>query len=155
MEDFMKKLICSLFLICLVVSLFSQEAVQTKLANLGIKASTLTNTPTKNILKIYTFSENNINGGIIVFTLKEIKTDVFATIVKSGSEYIVMSIEPVNANAYGKSTMKQLNGSFSRWNNTQEKNIPDAVSSATKHSSGIYKEIQTAVAEGITYMKGK
>lgn len=149
----MKRFICLLVLFGVTFFVFSQEIIQTKLSSMGIKNTKITDNPSPKILKMYAFNENTANGGIIVFKVTNIKTDIFATIVKSGTSFMVVSVEAVNSQVYNKKTMDQLNEAFAKWNNITEKNIPDAVSSATKHSKGIYVEIQGAVADGIKILR--
>jgi len=149
----MKRLAFVMLLSLSCIFAFSQEAVYTKLNGMGVKNSTGKNNPAKNIKKMYIFNENNVKGGIIVFTLNEVKMDVFATVIQTGNDFKIMSVEPVNNTAYNKDMMSQLNGSFAKWNNVPESGIPDAVSSATKHSKGIYSEIQAAVVNGIAVLK--
>ena len=149
----MKKMIVTLALLTMVVCAFSQEAVQAKLVKLGIKSVQAASNPSPNILKLYKFNENNLNGGIIVFTLKDLKIDVFATVMKTTAGFVVQAIEPVNANAYNQERMGQLADSFSWWNNVNAKNIPDVVSSATRHSKGIYPEISDSITAGIKFLQ--
>ena len=151
----MKRFICMIVLLSVTICLSSQEIVKTKLTNLGVKKYVIENNPTKNIQMIYTFNETNAKGGIIVFNLTEIKLDVFATIIQSANDYTVTSVEPINSNAYSTKMMGQLLQSFSRWKNVKEKNIADVVSSATKHSTGIYIQIQKVLSEGIAILKSK
>jgi len=149
----MKKIVLVMALLSLAVCAFSQEAVQAKLAKLGIKSVQVANNPSPTILKVYKFTENNLDGGIIVFTLKDLKLDVFATVMRTASGFVVQSIEPVNANTYNQERMGQLADSFSWWNNVKEANIPDVVSSATRHSRVIYPAISAAVTSGIKLLK--
>jgi len=134
----MKKIVLVAAMLSMVLCAFSQEAVQAKLAKLGIKSVQVANNPAPTVQKVYKFNENNLDGGIIVFTLKDLKIDVFATVMRTSSGFVVQSIEPVNANAYNQERMGQLADSFSWWNNVNENKIPDVVSSATRHSKRIY-----------------
>ena len=149
----MKKVIYFIIFLSTAISLSSQEIVKTKLTNLGVKKYIIENNPTKNIQSIYTFNENSTKGGIILFNLTEIKLDVFATIIQTATDYTVTSLEPINSNAYNTKMMGQLLQSFSRWKNIKEKSIIDVVSSATKHSRGIYLQIQKALVDGIVILK--
>jgi hypothetical protein len=149
----MKRILLMLIMLSAVYCAFSQEAVQAKLAKLGIKTVQVANNPSPVVLKVYKFNENNLDGGIIVFTLKDLKIDVFATVMRTQSGFVVQSIEPVNANAFNRERMGQLADSFSWWNNVNENKIPDVVSSATRHSRGIYPEIRDALTAGLKLLK--
>jgi len=149
----MKKIVLVAAMLSMVLCAFSQEAVQAKLAKLGIKSVQVANNPAPTVQKVYKFNENNLDGGIIVFTLKDLKIDVFATVMRTSSGFVVQSIEPVTANAYNQERMGQLADSFSWWNNVNENKIPDVVSSATRHSKRIYPEISDAVTAGLKLLK--
>ena len=149
----MKKLLLVVVMLSVVCFAFSQEAVQAKLVKLGIKTVQTASNPSPTIQKIYKFKENNLDGGIIVFTLKDLRIDVFATVMRTSAGFVVQSIEPVNANAFNQERMGQLADSFSWWNNVNAKSIPDVVSSATRHSKGIYPEISDAITAGIKILQ--
>ena len=149
----MKKTVLALVVLSMALCAFSQEAVQAKLAKMGIKSVQTASNPAPAVLKVYKFNENNLDGGIIVFTLKDLKIDVFATVMRTTAGFVVQSIEPVNAKAFNQERMGQLADSFSWWNNVNENNIPDVVSSATRHSKGIYPEISAAVTAGLKILQ--
>ncbi len=149
----MNRFILALLFAGSCISGFSQDMLKSRLGVLGEKNYQTKNADIKNIKEVYVYIDKGIKSGIIVFTLNEIKMDVFASVSLSPNGYIVKSIEPVNGSQFKKKTMEQLTSSFSKWKNVQDKNIPDAVTSATRHSKGIYREIQDAMASGIPLLR--
>ncbi len=147
-----RTLIAFLFFI-IGFSAFSQTPVLKKLDELGVKNATVRDNPTAAIKKMYLFDENNLNGALIVFTLRELKLDVFAVLIRSGSAFTVRSIAAVNQKAYGTVMMGRINTALSRWDNMQESAIPDAISSATRYAKAQYSEIRDVVAGAFSILR--
>jgi len=143
-----------MFFACLLAfgAAFAADPVQNRLGGMGIKHAAVKDNPSAQIKKMYTFDEGGVKGAIIVFYLQELREDVFATIVSTSSGYVVKSVELTDETKYKEKTLSELKQSLSKWDNMKAKAMPDAVSSATRHSRGIYGIIQQAVDGGITIL---
>ncbi len=149
----MSRIALVLLVFCTCFSAFSQAPVTQKLDILGVKNAVVSDKPSSLIIKMYRFDENRIKGAIIVFTLRELKLDVFAVILQSGASFTVQSIEAVNPKAFGTVMMGRIKASLARWDNMKDSAIPDAVSSSTKYAKAAYTEIGEVANNAIALLK--
>ena len=148
----MYRTITAILFLTIAFSAFSQTTVTRKLDSMGIKNPAITDNPSALIKKMYRFDENKMKGAVLVFTFRELKLDVFAVVMQSGTSFTVQSIEAVNPKAYGSVMMGRINTSLARWNNMKESAIPDTISSATRYSKVQYSEIRDVLASAFSIL---
>ncbi len=149
----MNRTIMALLIFSVGFLAFSQTPVTQKLDALGVKNATIKDNPSALIKKMYQFDENKVKGAIIVFALKELKLDVVAVIMQSGTAFTVVSVEALNPKAFSALMMGRIKASLSRWDNMKDNKIPDAVSSATRYSKALFVEIGNVAENAFSILK--
>jgi hypothetical protein len=145
----MKCLFAAIFSLISLFAVAAQDQIQTHINSLGIKNVTVNENPGNYLKKVYILNDQGKKGGIIVFYYSEVRTDVFVTLLKNSNGYFVQSINLINSGTMNQGRLKDIKAGLAKLNNLNEKQLPDAISSATRHTQGMYSIIQAAMKNGI------
>ncbi|QEN05358.1 hypothetical protein EW093_11765 [Thiospirochaeta perfilievii] len=141
----MKKVFTIIIMLIVTANIYSQDFVKQQLKKMGAVSGEVVTKPNKSVKSLYRFKKDGQSGAVIVSYIKELKTDVCITVIKVGKSYLIDSIYLLDEKSYNNKRLPEILNAFGQWDKATEKNIPDVISSATRHSQGLFKDIDKVI----------